>query len=129
VVGMSLEQLIKRPEVDDECIWDLVNEANLSLEIDYDNKAEVLEQALIHYKYEGYISKSLEQARKMRSFDERLIPDNINYDLVDNIALDAREKIKKIKPKTIGQASRISGVNPADISVLVVYVEKLIRSK
>jgi tRNA uridine 5-carboxymethylaminomethyl modification enzyme len=129
VVGMSLEQLIKRPEVDDECIWDLVNEANLSLEIDYDNKAEVLEQALIHYKYEGYISKSLEQARKMRSFDERLIPDNINYDLVDNIALEAREKLKKIKPKTIGQASRISGVNPADISVLVVYVEKLIRSK
>ena len=65
----------------------------------------------------------------MRSFDERIIPDNINYDLVDNIALEAREKLKKIKPKTIGQASRISGVNPADISVLVVYVEKLMRSK
>ena len=56
-----------------------------------------------------------------------IIPDDINYDLVDNIALEAREKLKKIQPKTIGQASRISGVNPADISVLVVYVEKLMR--
>lgn len=129
VVGMSLEALVKRPEVNEDCIWDLVKEAELPLEIDYDNPSEVLEQALIHYKYEGYISKSLEQARKMKSFDGKIIPDNINYDLVDNIALEAREKLKKIKPKTIGQASRISGVNPADISVLVVYVEKLIRSK
>lgn len=129
VVGMSLEALVKRPEVNEDCIWDLVKEAELPLEIDYDNPSEVLEQALIHYKYEGYISKSLEQARKMKSFDGKIIPDNINYDLVDNIALEAREKLKKIKPKTIGQASRISGVNPADISVLVVYVEKLLRSK
>ncbi len=129
VVGMSLEALVKRPEVNEDCIWDLVKEAELPLEIDYDNPSEVLEQALIHYKYEGYISKSLEQARKMKSFDGKIIPDNINYDLVDNIALEAREKLKKIKPKTIGQASRISGVNPADISVLVIYVEKLIRSK
>ena len=65
----------------------------------------------------------------MRSHESKIIPDDINYDDVDNIALEAREKFKKIKPKTIGQASRISGVNPADISVLDVYVEKLLRSK
>ena len=63
----------------------------------------------------------------MKTYDNKQIPDDINYDDVDNIALEAREKFKKIKPKTIGQASRISGVNPADISVLVVYVEKITR--
>ena len=64
----------------------------------------------------------------MRSFEDKVIPSDIDYDLVDNIALEAREKFKKIRPQTIGQAMRISGVNPADISVLVVYVEKLLRS-
>ena len=63
----------------------------------------------------------------MKSFEEKAIPSDIDYDLVDNIALEAREKLKKVRPLTIGQASRISGVNPADISVLVVYVEKLRR--
>ena len=64
----------------------------------------------------------------MKNYDLKEIPSDINYDLVDNIALEAREKFKKVNPKTIGQAMRISGVNPADISVLVVYVEKLLRS-
>ena len=126
-LGMSLETLIKRPEVNAECILDLVEAQGLDMLIDYDKPNEILEQALIHYKYSGYISKALEQANKMRSYDSKIIPDDINYDLVDNIALEAREKLKKIRPKTIGQASRISGVNPADISVLVVYVEKMIR--
>ena len=63
----------------------------------------------------------------MKNYDSKIIPDDIDYDDVDNIALEAREKLKKIQPKTIGQASRISGVNPADISVLVVYVEKISR--
>ena len=63
----------------------------------------------------------------MKNYDSKLIPNDINYDDVDNIALEAREKFKKIRPKTIGQASRISGVNPADISVLVIYVEKINR--
>ena len=126
-IGMSLETLIKRPEVDASCILDLVEAQGLEMVIDYYKPNEILEQAVIHYKYSGYISKALEQANKMRSYDAKMIPDDIDYDLVDNIALEAREKLKKIKPKTIGQASRISGVNPADISVLVVYVEKMIR--
>ena len=126
-IGMSLETLIKRPEVNASCILDLVEAQGLEMNINYSKPNEILEQALIHYKYSGYISKALEQANKMRSYESRIIPDDINYDLVDNIALEAREKLKKIRPKTIGQASRISGVNPADISVLVVYVEKMIR--
>ena len=97
------------------------------LNIEYDDINEILEQIEIHYKYQGYIKKAIEQASKMKNYDSKLIPDDINYDDVDNIALEAREKFKKIRPKTIGQASRISGVNPADISVLVIYVEKINR--
>lgn len=127
VEGTSLEHLIRRPEVSYEVILKLLEKSNIELSIDYDEPNEILEQVEIFYKYDGYIRKSLDQASKMRNYENRSIPDNINYDDVDNIALEAREKLKKIRPKTIGQASRISGVNPADISVLVVYVEKLIR--
>ncbi len=119
--GMSLYSLIKRPEIDFRAILELCPE----LDIDYPNKFDVLEQVEIEIKYEGYIAKSLIQAQKMRGYDEKKIPLNIDYDLIDNIAREAKEKFKKIRPLTIGQASRISGVNPADISVLVVYIENI----
>ena len=125
--GTTLEALIKRPEVDYKTILKLLDMADISLDIFYDNKDEILEQVEIHIKYEGYIKKALDSASKMRMYEDKIIPDYINYDDVDNIALEAREKFKKIRPKTIGQASRISGVNPADIAVLVVYVEKINR--
>ena len=119
--------LLKRPEIDYNVIIELLEASNISMPIESDCLDEVLEQIEIHFKYEGYIKKSLDQANKMKSYDSKLIPDEINYDDVDNLALEAREKLKKVRPKTIGQASRISGVNPADISVLVVYVEKISR--
>ena len=109
-------------------------EANYKLEDDelfrignYHMPDEILEAVEIALKYEGYIRKAEAEAKKMASLDSKLIPNNINYDEVDNIALEAREKLKKVNPQTIGQASRISGVNPADISVLVLYIEKLRR--
>lgn len=105
-----------------------MKEAQILIPCDYPYLEEVLEQVEIEIKYEGYISKALSSAEKMRSYDSRQIPMDLNYDLVDNIALEAREKLKKVKPITIGQASRISGVNPADISVLVVYLERFLRS-
>ena len=125
--SMSLASLIKRPEINYVIIKELLDASDIKLDIDYDDVDEILEQTEIHYKYEGYIIKAREQARKMNNFDSMLIPSNINYDDVDNIALEAREKFKKILPVSIGQASRISGVNPADISVLVVYIEKMNR--
>ena len=125
--SMSLANLIKRPEINYIIIKELLVASDIKLDIDYDDVDEILEQTEIHYKYEGYIIKAREQARKMNNFDSMLIPSNINYDDVDNIALEAREKLKKILPVSIGQASRISGVNPADISVLVVYIEKMNR--
>ena len=125
--SMFLYNIIKRPEINYSVIKELLDASGISLDIDYDDIDEILEQVEINFKYEGYIAKAKEQARRMNNFENMQIPSDINYDDVDNIALEAREKLKKIKPLNIGQASRISGVNPADISVLVVYIEKMNR--
>lgn len=126
--SMMLASLIKRPEITIDAVKELLELSNITLDIDYDDKDEILEQVEISYKYDGYIKKALQQASRMRNYEDMEIPSNIDYNNVDNIALEAKEKLLKIKPLTIGQASRISGVNPADISVLVVYIEKMLRS-
>ncbi|MDE5714756.1 MAG: tRNA uridine-5-carboxymethylaminomethyl(34) synthesis enzyme MnmG [Anaeroplasmataceae bacterium] len=125
--GTPFYSLLKRPEINFNCIMELANASQIVLDSEYPNISEVLEQVEIEIKYEGYINKAIGQASKMRNYDEKLIPMDLEYDNIDNIALEAREKLKKIKPITVGQASRISGVNPADISVLVLYLEKLLR--
>ena len=113
---MSLFELLKRPEMHYNDIKPL-----------FDNyySDEVLEQAEIIIKYEGYIKKAEKQATKMVKIDDKIIPDFINYDHISNLALEARDKLKKHQPKTLGQASRISGVNPSDISVLLVYLQTI----
>ncbi|MDE5565386.1 MAG: tRNA uridine-5-carboxymethylaminomethyl(34) synthesis enzyme MnmG [Anaeroplasmataceae bacterium] len=121
--GTSIYALLKRPEINYEIILKILEVSDIEFSFKYEE--DILEQTEIEIKYEGYIQKALMQAHKMQSYDDRKIPEQINYDLVDNIALEAREKLKKVRPLTIGQASRISGVNPADISVLVVYIESI----
>lgn len=111
-------ELLKRPEIDFSDIKHL-----LALDI----SDEILEQVEIEAKYKGYIDKALNQAKHLAMLDLKPIPDDIDYSKVDNIALEAREKFENIRPKTIGQASRISGVNPADIAVLSVYCEAYMR--
>lgn len=123
----ALASILKRPEVTYKHILEMLDKEGITLNIDYDSIDEVLEQVEIIFKYDGYIRKAYEMAARMKSYEAMTIPSDINYDLVDNIALEAREKLKKVRPLTMGQASRISGVNPADISVLFVYVEKLRR--
>ena len=123
----ALASILKRPEVTYKHILEMLDKEGITLNIDYDSVDEVLEQVEISFKYDGYIRKAYEMAARMKSYEAMTIPSDINYDLVDNIALEAREKLKKVRPLTMGQASRISGVNPADISVLFVYVEKLRR--
>ncbi len=86
---------------------------------------EEKEQVEIDIKYEGYINKAMKQAEKLLKMEDYLIPNNIDYSNINNLALEAKEKLKKIKPLTIGQASRISGVNPADISILLVYLKSI----
>ena len=98
--------------------------------IDYLNKYigeypfDVLEQVEINIKYEGYIKKAQSEAQKLVDLDNKKIPIDINYDNIHNLASEAKQKLKQIKPTSIGQAMRISGVNPVDISLLMVYIKK-----
>ena len=112
--GTTLFELIKRPEVNAKFVL-----ANFNLNYDL----EIVSQAEIQIKYEGYIKKAFKEADKLISQEERYIPKDIDYDKISNLALEAKEKLKAIRPLTIGQASRISGVNPADIAVLTVYIK------
>lgn len=113
--GMSLYELLKRPEISIENIRHFIN-------LDYPD--EVLEQVEINTRYEGYIKKALKDAEKMLNLENKKIPENIDYQKIPNIASEAKQKLSEIRPTTIGQASRISGVNPADISILMVYLRK-----
>ena len=112
---ISYEQLLRRPEVTIEFIENFI-------EIPF--SAEIKEQVYINLKYEGYIKKAYKEAEKMLKLEEKQIPEDIDYDKVKNIASEARQKLKEVRPTTIAQAIRISGVNPADISILSVYLKK-----
>lgn len=85
---------------------------------------EVAEQVEIQTKYEGYIQKSLQQVERLKKLENKKIPDLIDYDAIHGLANEARQKLKEVRPLTVAQASRISGVNPADISILLVYIEQ-----
>ena len=113
--GISLYELLKRPEITLEHI-------NHFIEIPFD--AEVSEEVEINIKYEGYIKKALKDAEKMLQLEEKIIPKDINYEEIPNLASEARQKLLEINPTTLGQASRISGVNPSDISILMVYLRR-----
>lgn len=113
--SLSLEQLIKRPELNIEFL-------NTLIEIPY--KKEIQDQVEINLKYEGYIAKAYKEAEKMLKLEKKQIPTDIDYDKITNIASEARQKLKEVRPTTIAQAIRISGVNPADISILSVYLKK-----
>ena len=113
--GMSLYDFLKRPEIK-------INDLEHFVEMPYSK--EVKEQVEINIKYEGYIKKSNKEAKKMLSLEEKIIPETIDYDKVPNLASEARQKLSEIKPTTLGQATRISGVNPADISILMVYLRR-----
>jgi len=115
----SYYSILKRPEIELDDIKNLSDEIKTYLS-SYDN--EVLEQAVIHVKYESYIEKELLMAEKMARFENLNIVANIDYDKLTSISIEARQKLKKMKPQTLGQASRISGVSPADISVLMVHL-------
>jgi tRNA uridine 5-carboxymethylaminomethyl modification enzyme len=112
----SLADLICRPELSYEALK----------EIDRDRPklpADVTEQVEIELKYEGYIIRQKKQVEQYRKMEKKLIPRNLDYDAVPSLRIEARQKLKQFLPISIGQASRISGVSPADISVLLVYLE------
>ena len=88
---------------------------------------DVIEQVNINLKYEGYIDRQLRQVEHFKKLESKFIPDKINYLDINGLRNEAKQKLDKFKPSSIGQASRISGVSPADISVLLVYMEQFNR--
>lgn len=115
--GIRASDLLKRPEMTYDHIKKIVPaEKELSPEVE--------EQVEIQIKYEGYIQKSLQQVDKLKKMENKKIPEDIDYDAINGLATEARQKLKKVRPLSIAQASRISGVNPADISILLVYIEQ-----
>lgn len=115
--GIRASDLLKRPEMTYDHIAELIPSDTLL-------SNDVKEQVETQIKYEGYIEKSLQQVERLKKMENKKIPDNIDYDAITGMATEARQKLKKIKPLSIAQASRISGVNPADISILLVYLEQ-----
>lgn len=114
---IRLYELIKRPELDYFSLKPLDPERpELPMDIG--------EQINIMARYEGYIETQLEQVAKFKKIENRLIPEEINYEEVNSLRVEAVQKLSKIRPLNIGQASRISGVSPADISVLLIYLEQ-----
>lgn len=115
--GIRASDLLRRPEMTYEHIHLIVpSEVELS--------DEITEQVEIQIKYEGYIEKSLQQVERMKKMENKKIPVDIDYDAISGIASEARQKLKDVRPLSMGQASRISGVNPADVSILLVYIEQ-----
>jgi tRNA uridine 5-carboxymethylaminomethyl modification enzyme len=115
--GIRAGDLLKRPEMNYSHIEML---APSKVELTEDIK----EQVEIQIKYEGYIEKSLQQVERLKKMENKKIPENIDYDAISSLATEAVQKLKKVRPLSIAQASRISGVNPADISILLVYLEQ-----
>lgn len=116
--GMKLIELIKRPQIsyDDLAPFDTERP---------DLPPEIFEQVEIELKYEGYIKRQQAQINEMRRLEVKLLPKDIDYNAIDGLRLEAREKLSKIRPHSVGQASRISGVSPSDISVLLIYLAKM----
>ncbi|MCI5792353.1 MAG: tRNA uridine-5-carboxymethylaminomethyl(34) synthesis enzyme MnmG [Lachnospiraceae bacterium] len=115
--GVTFANLIKRPELDYEMLAAIDDDRP---ELSW----RVREQVNIQIKYEGYIDKQLQQVGHFKKLEGKLLPDDINYMNIDGLRLEARQKLDKIRPANIGQAGRVSGVSPADISVLLVYLER-----
>ncbi|PXE59867.1 tRNA uridine-5-carboxymethylaminomethyl(34) synthesis enzyme MnmG [Listeria monocytogenes] len=115
--GILAADLLRRPEITYDKIAQIVSRETFVTD-------EIAEQVEIQIKYEGYIQKSNLQVEKMKRMEDKKIPENIDYDAISGLATEALEKLKKIDPLSIAQASRISGVNPADISILLVYIEQ-----
>ena len=115
--GTTMAELIRRPELNYEALAPV--DPNRP-ELDYD----VVEQVNINIKYDGYIKRQQRQVEQFKKLESKLIPEEINYDEIQSLRIEAKQKLNEMRPSSIGQASRISGVSPADVSVLLVYLER-----
>ncbi len=113
----TLEKILRRPEISYRDLGKIVDELP-------DFSEEVIEQVEIANKYQGYIDRQQQQIKEFEKMENKILPEDIDYHSLDNLRREAREKLQRVKPRSLGQASRISGVSPADISALMVYLEK-----
>ena len=120
--GISLYDFLKRPEI----TYSQLIENNLITDV-YDN--DIIEQVELSIKYEGYIAKAKREAEKLIDLESKLIPDDIDYSKIVNLASEARQKLSEIKPTSLGQAMRISGVNPSDIAIIMIYLKKAYKNE
>ncbi len=119
--GVRLDELLRRPQLDYKCLAPFdPNRPDLP--------DDVIQKVETEVKYEGYLRRQEAQVKELRRLEKRLIPDNIDYDLVTGLRDEAREKLKRIRPHSVGQASGISGVNPADITVLLIYLSREVKN-
>ena len=128
----SLAELICRPELTYECLAEVDTErTDFAIQLCGMESLpdDVIEQVEIEIKYEGYIIRQLRQVEQYKKMEKKLIPEEIDYDEIPSLRLEARQKLKMFHPISVGQASRISGVSPADISVLLVYLEQYLKKK
>ena len=116
--GIRASDFVKRTEMTYDLVASLIDPTEETLD------EAVREQVEIQLKYEGYIQKALQQVEKMKKLEDKKIPENIDYDAIGSLASEALQKLKQVRPLSIAQASRIAGVNPADISILLVYIEQ-----
>ena len=119
---VSLEEILRRPALDYHSLKHFHEDLP-------DYPEDVIEQITIEVKYKGYIERQLMQVEQFRKMENKLIPEDLDFNQLENLRLEAREKLNKIRPRSIGQASRISGVSPADLSVLMIYLERLNRGR
>ena len=120
--GTTLVELIRRPELTYDLLEE-IDEGRPSLPFD------VREQVNIHIKYEGYIKRQLKQVKEFKKLENKKLPEHFDYDQVKSLRIEAKQKLNLYQPINVGQASRISGVSPADISVLLVYLEQMSRNR
>ena len=120
----SLYQLLKRPELKLDDFRTFVDFNIFSDERENDLMKEVREQVEIEIKYEGYFKRQYEQVSKFKKMEDKLIPSKLNYEKIQSLSRESMEKLKRIKPRSVGQASRIAGVSPADISVLLIALKR-----
>ena len=124
--GSTMVDLIRRPELSYELLKGIdINRPAFPVELE----EEVIEQVNIAIKYDGYIKRQKKQVEQFKKLENKKIPKNIDYDKIKSLRIEAQQKLKEYQPISIGQASRISGVSPADISVLLVYLEEMIRTE
>ena len=115
VSGIKLAELIRRPELSYECLESIDKERP---ELPFD----VVEQVNINIKYEGYVKRQERQVEQFKKLENKKIPEDLDYEKIKSLRIEAKQKLTAMRPVSIGQASRISGVSPADISVLLVYL-------